>query len=308
MINCYEDFIGISKGCNGGETSKSGLFIDSLEEISVKNIAKIVSDEPNAVEFIKSKLEFATKEYAAYLLAFFDEGEPVCLADCKFDKEDYSALETANLGVTYSAKLSALQEFSMTCIKVKSKQAGAVTITVTDGDQTQTVTPTLVIGENIVDLSFTSRHSEIHIFADGSAHQFGELDCGQTIGCSKCHDEAISVTGYKDGSSASKAYGFIPDLCLVCNEDRVKCAMLHQAKEGALYYAGVKILEEWQASDRLNYLILGSEEWIVMKKEEWAQMAKHFTEGRIRTIGNYLRRLDPNCYKCQGITQAYSRP
>lgn len=301
---CYADFIGI-RSCGEESPSRSGLFVDDLEGISVQNAAEIVSKDPDGLQFLKDKIEFGVRDYAELVLLNLERQEPICFDSCEFT-DTFLEPSIDLVGVSVTGNFGALSVTKMRGFHMNVKDSGIVNITVTDGITSETRAIVATPGVQFVDWDFTPQKT-LTIYGENTL-EFSELKCSVNIGCVSCTNCMWKVDGYENGNIAAKAYGFKPIFCAECDFERAMCTFLPQIQQGALYHVGMKILQEYQISTRLSYLTLNSKEWIADKIEEWGAKAGHFASNNTDSINRYIQRIDENCFLCKKTITAYARP
>jgi len=302
---CYSEFIGI-RSCKDIKP-KSGLYIDDLEGLNIHNIAKIVTDQPSAEEFLRQKLAFAVREYGQTILSFMEALEPEMLNTCEFS-EDYEPTSFDQIGATYERTIGGLSGLFIRGVRINAEQSGELLVHISDGITTESKTFQITGGEQLLDFDFEPAGSKVHIYAENTLG-LAIIECDDPVGCSSCSpSEGFKTSGYIDGNSSTEAYGFIPVLSIECVQEKAICTILHQVSQGVLYACGVAVLQEWQASDRLNYLSLHSDDWVAAKIEEWNAKAEHFYITNSTSINKFIQRVDPICYVCNETTIAYAKP
>lgn len=306
-MSCLDNFIGV-KSCSS-TAPKSGLYIEDLPGISIPKAAEITDQDPSGVEFLTKKIKFALKDYHAVIMSQLQRQEPRCLELCGFDGEDFKDPSADVVGITITRTPTGLSRLKMRTILVRVKIAGTIQITVTDGVTTTQEDHDLAVGDNLIDFAFNPIGNTISIYATNTLG-FGVVDCGDLrVGCGMCDSQrAFKVDGFLNDDKSTTAWGFVPDLCLECDEDRMTCSILHYVKQGALYHAGADILEEWITSTRLNFLTLYSQEWAAAKIDEWRAKAQHLGLSQINGIERHIKRVDPNCFVCADTSHGYIKP
>lgn len=306
-MSCTDNFIGI-RVCGAG-TSKSGYYIEDLEGINLQSAADIAVDS-DAVSLINSKIQFAIKQTVNDAAAKIPNLQFNVLAE-SLRSCDFSGTKTANtpsVTVTRNNYKSPLSNLVLNRIIVKLGQDYTGDLQVLDGGQVvETIsisatadTDLIIDGLAVIvegDLSVRINSAGLEPY---TAYRYGQAwDAAVGSCCLRPWDSPfLQMT---DG------YGIVADVSVVCSDEKLLCRLLYPLKDAILYRTGIEILNEWLATDRVNFLAVNGQEWAENKKTEWAQaynakLSFALSSAALKT----LQKIDPVCFDCGGNKFGYA--
>jgi len=329
-MECASGFIGIRQACAsaGMSAPKSGLFIEDLEGISVKNLEGINGGKyDDAVDLVNRKTMHAarlvTEELRAYISPTFRE-ELVLETGFggKFEtEEEYTALLDLEYGLRASMINNNLRELRLEEIFLLFEGDFSKEIEISDGVATIKINEggTSVIAKagevTRIPVDFVSSNGQIDISYNGLgvSSRNGTTSSTQFLrSCSHCGSlgfENFTVKGIAGESEDEELYGVRARFSIDCSMEKALCLSLSRLKMAILYRVGIEILKEWEASDRMNWLTIHSRDWALEKRAEWEEITypnlmKTLSSG----VAHFLKKVDKNCLNCGGTTYGYTHP
>ncbi len=311
---CLKDFI-LSKGCtNNGKVPKSGLWLENLEGISVKNAAQIADNHQSGAQLIQEKIDFAgqlvLEDARAMLLKEFatSETKEAALIGVLEPELGYYDPENADKGVYIEKRYSTLGQIVIDSLTVLADTTVTdKVITVSDGINPQEFKVNLEAGvptevevnyKGITDwVTVKWNTSDISPAASSIRKSITRGFCGY---CGNS-DAPIFIKGINGSNRGYSSYGIQVHMQLACSMEKAFCHLLDDLKFAMLYKVGILILKEWQSSSRLNFLSIHSDEWLQYKLPEWEELTypQHLKSG-LMNISTYLDKMDSRCFQKDG--------
>ena len=301
-MSCTENFIGV-RGCT--ETvPKSGYYIDDLEGINLTNIADISSDQ-SARALIDAKIAFAIKQTATDVMAHLPNLDFNAFAET-MQSYCFSGLpvnQTASQTITKNAYYAPMGKLSLNRIIIKLNQdlLGAV-VDVSDGSQVlQSFTVDIAqdIEYVIDDMSIISDTGVLNVSIQGGAYDCYQAPKSLFAWRSGVYAKCCRRACESKFLEASQGVGVVMDASVICSPDLVLCRLLHPLKDAILYRCGIELLNEWIATDRVNFLAVNGQDWAAAKIQEWRQIYAEKVDYALtsRALKN-LQAIDDICFEC----------
>lgn len=329
-MKCLDNFIGVRQFCNNGNAivPRSGLHIEDLEGINVKNISEITAEIPNAVDFINQKIQFAGKKVlddAMSIIApdlvdslIVERALGGCFSD-KYDTAagDYNPFFAGNSGLRIRKVRTAFTNLRIPNIYLLADtDIASVVISIVDGAVIKTITVDNIVAkvEKQVFIDYVSTTEQVDIYWDTTAIATSTGTTYSTqktshCGCANGTYDFITAQGYKAGVATNEIYGIRADIQVECNTDKMMCLLVDKLRMCILYKAGIELLKEWLATDRLNFLAIHGKEWAEKKIEEWNETEyKPRMETMKPSFKNFLMSFDEFCFNCGGYRYGYVHP
>ena len=322
-MECLKDFI-LSKGLCNEQESKSGLYIEQLEGISIKNIAAIEDGKyDSAKALIQEKVEFAGNlvfnEARKFLDAKVIGNETMASASVGVIRKsglNYYDEEAGNRGISICKRRTPLSKIKIDTVSgISNTTATGVVITIEDSETKKTFTTDMVAGERFyIDVDYTSDNDKVLIYWDttnieaavtwleGSHYNYG---CGHCMN----NDPFLHIRGYNDGKDSQGTFGLTANIRLICDLDLALCRLSKDLAYPILYKAGILILQEWLASTEVNFLTVHSQDWAENKIKEWEQIDYKTTfKVASKKITDYITSLDRHCFQKNTYRYGFIRP
>lgn len=318
-MECLKDFI-LSRSCaNQGALPKSGLWLEMLEGISIQNVAKVDDGKyDSAKAFIQEKIDFAgqlvLEDARAMLMDEFATSETKEAAKIGVLEPElgYYDAEDLDRGIYIEKRYSPLGQIIVEKLTLLANTTiQGKTVTISDGIITKTFEVDLVAGmpytfevgfEGITDyLTIKWNTADIEAGASSIRKSITRGFCGYCGGS----DAPLFIQGINGSTRGMSSYGIQADIQLKCDLKKAFCQMLDDLKFAILYKVGILILKEWQASTRLNFLTIHSDEWLELKLPEWEELTypAKLKNGLVNA-STYLSKMDSRCFQKNGWTYA----
>jgi hypothetical protein len=138
-------------------------------------------------------------------------------------------------------------------------------------------------------------------------------ECGYTSGggCFSCgggSGKNIVIKGWDGSAETSSCYGIGVKAHAMCYEENILCSLLPKMYFLIWYRAGIVVLKEHVASNRINHITLFGKERAMEMIEEYEKEYKE--KYRLIADGafNYLRSTKGECITCNNIRHVQSTP
>lgn len=328
-MNCLTNFIGISRSC-GGVAPTSDLYIDMLEGMSLKTISNIEAGKyVTAQRLIDSKLilimEKMKVDFAEFLFGDMVEDSIDSVISKNFG-EDYETGEAGSAGLLIEKLPTSLSSLFIPRFYFKSHTAAVnLPITVSDASRTETFLVSANADEEVaIAINWYSNQNSVSIKFDDSTFgpsqelispyngAISPFHAWYYDGCTKCcagGSRYIQISGIDyDGSEISNYRGIRVDASVICDTDKMVCLIAHKMKVPILYKIGIEVLNEWAATDRLDFLAISSREWAEQKKSEWFDTVERSQFNNGKGIRKLLMKHEQQCFICNGVSYQYSTP
>lgn len=324
-MDCIENSIGVRALYEAGKTeaSKTGLYIEDLEGITLDRIAAIEMGKTHtAAELVPQLLRRAAmllmEDVRVKLMPFIRDEfalEHASFGEFQDPPELLGSLVGTN-GLRVNIHGGQFSKLYISKVYICVEAAGEQTVTLTSGSQVKEVTFTAVANEEVeVLVDFIAEKSTVDITIDGTLQPHGgELkNCDVVKHCNTCSSKSgyyfFTAFGLNNGNQVNSLVGVRAECDLLCDIDSVLCFTIPRLKVPLLYKLGIELLKEWQASDRLNWLTLHSDEWVDAKRDEWEQVTYNQYLGQAMAgMARYLQQIDSNCFQCGGFHHAHVHP
>lgn len=327
-MDCLTNFIGISSRCSG-PASKSGLYIEDIEGFSVKSLSLIEGGKYLTTQaLVDRKMSVAGQKIldmiSGLISGIYVEAAVDSIVSKSFDDEYYGQ-QDGNPGLRIEKYPTSFSKLYLTNLYFKSHTAvQQLQITVTDGFNPQVFTIDAAADEEVVievNYSTLQRRIDVTYSSDAGPSDTGvspyysdisfwnnwDLYTRDCTGCNPCAHRYLRVRGIDfGGQEKSTYYGIRADVSLNCDKEKMICLIAPQYKTMFLYALAIEILNEWAASDRFNFLAMGSKDWAKEKKAEFENKVDYLWSINSEAIKNLIVHSEKNCFTCTGY-QYYER-
>ena len=231
--------------------------------------------------------------------------------------EDYKTDGYGNPGLIIEKRPTKLTKLNLQRVYFKShNEVNDLDITITDGVQTQVETISALADEEIIiDLNFITDNLSITITYECAGVSqtvepyTGNISPFDRWGCSDCsghHSEYLRMRSLDfEGDESLVWYGIRADVQLICDTEKMICLLAHKNKVVFLYALGVELMNEFVASDRLNFLTLNNKDWAAAKSLEWEARYKEMWAVNGQSIRRSLMNEEKDCFTCGGTHVQY---
>lgn len=309
-MDCWEDFILSKSLCGENQKSKSNLYFENLEGFTISRVAAIEYGKDNSArEFMRNKLDYAIQLMIEDIRSRIEDKLRFPTVTDAYNggrfTHQFIPAENGIGGVKISSINRRNTRIVIHGLRLYAEQPGVPKqITITDG-QTAKVIDVETTGElmsiNLDGLLLES--NEVYISWDVSDINTRSNDYHNLIGqygCNYCDENNATefyIKGVKEGNKTNHLWGIQPVFSILCDVERMICHYRHYFRFAALYKWGVEMLNEWQASDRLNFLTLHSDEWAVNKKMELEEISyPEQLDNGVKRLIQSLRKEDKYCF------------
>jgi hypothetical protein len=308
-MECLDNYIGVRslvEQC-GADPSKSRLYLEDLEGLTIGRIADIESGKTgSASKLFNQLLQRAGRQMM----------EEVKILLTPYWRTE-SAIEGGRLGsfqntlcddaeLTIESHITPLSALVITEISVKVDYTGTITITLEDGSYTETKDVEVVAGvEKFVPWQYTAKTATVKFTTPHKGYA-GSLHGAWRMRSRSCPSAPYLCICCNSGKR--RTCGISATFAVQCLPERFLCESLPHLNYPLLYSLGIEVLKEWEASDRLNFLAVHGKEWAFEKRQEWEQKRNEFINASVVGIARYLERIDRKCFTCGGYSYGWAHP
>lgn len=319
-MSCLTNFVGISEACTP-VASKSGMYIEDFEGISVKSISAIEGGKYLTVQnLVNAKLRIVEQKMSERISGLVDNLTIYEALDTLISQSfgtSFLAQEDGNPGLRIEKSTTAFSKIFIPYLYFKSNTpVTALQITVSDGVNSEVFTLDALAGEEVAiecGFSTTQRKVDITYSSDTTPSDPGVAPFTQPInygfnflsrpipGCCEPCSEFLRIRGLDfDGTEVSRYMGVRADIQLLCDRDAIVCFIAPKYKLIVFYYLIIEILNEWIASDRFNFLAMNSKDWAKEKVNELNGRIDRLWFDNSDGIKQAIVNSEPKCFNCTG--------
>jgi hypothetical protein len=316
--DCFKNFILSAQACNQTLQPTSGLYIENLEGITIKNLANISSEVQqtgfdllhnkvfHAINLVKTQVQSKFAQMGWYM--------PLAQKPIEFCSIDGYALATSSnfrgIKVVRYDSVSPYSRFFIEKIFLRSKTSkNGVVVEIKDrngivlqsytidlvANKAYAIDANLEIAETLFYIGLSDSDLEMY-----SSECMGSGNCCSGSGWATYQNYYYQVVGWDGTKDDRKSYGFAIRGYLKCSINALMCQLLDPLKMAILYQTGVEILKEWLSSTRNNILTLHYDgEALANKKMEWEDEVQTQLDTVLPNLIKQIVETDKNCLLCQ---------
>jgi len=301
LPTCLDNFIGVK--CL--TPSKSGFWINDLEGLNLRYASDIAdSDHISGLEFLKSKIQFATtlvlNEISAYSLPYFRINSIIDQLETGEFASNYLAPSPMDRGLKLKTKQSRLIRIRVNSIQIKIQQANfSHSVEITDGINVTSYSFT-TDANGFAELfpDYFSQTNELLVTMNDTAINVNDSDVKTGCGCQSKSSQYLNSYGWNGANNANSTYGLKVKANSECSIDELGCILAPKLSLPILYKSGLEIVKEAITTDRLNSMtLLDSEKTEFLFDMFSKEYDKHF-KILIASIPELMKRVDDCCILC----------
>jgi hypothetical protein len=328
-MDCLKNFIGIRQACSSGVTPapRSGQYIEDYPGLSKTALQAI---EPgvylNAQAFLDDMVRQACNKIIEADMALALEPYIRTRTELEFGKvgtwsEVLSTGTDAKRGIRVRKNAGTMARIVIARVWIALDTPGDYTLNVKGGSDAQTFTFT-VDEANMPVAVFTQFESEADmvdvwvVLPDGVKALGGDLSPFAEFASGHCTDcgprssfRMLTARALLGTTETDDVQGVIAEVGITCGLGPAVCLMAQRIKVPIFYATVLQVLENWEASARMNFHAQHKQEWVA---KEWEFLAnKRYPEVwdlHSKGMARFLEELDPICITCgTGTSYGYSK-
>lgn len=250
---------------------ESGLFINDIPGITLKNAAAIVNEEQQSgfellKIIIKNAILYSFQDFNNRISPSFKYNAIAEIRKINYFDGSILPKANANRGIVLKRWRSEMAEIYISDIYVKSQNSGVAIIRIYDGDKlVKTIEADLIANEEkTFRVDFQAEAETVKILCDDTnfAMYSGQIDRRFT-GCNSCNGNSgqdFYITGWDGSREIPIYYGIGVNASVRCEEENIICLLLKKMNFIFWYKAGALYYEELLNSTRLNAITLYSKD------------------------------------------------
>jgi hypothetical protein len=301
-MNCLENLVGVR--C-AGTTSTSGLYIEDLEGMNLKNAANIADSRyVSGLELLQKKIKFAEKgllqDIEGAFLPYFRINSFLDEIKIGHFKSNYLTTSANQRGVKIKTRSSRLLKIRIQKIELdfqETLQSGQIKIL--DGNEiTLFDFTTDSSGKAVLLPEYLSKTNEVFVVLEDNTFTPRDGQIKNGCHCYSKSTEFLIGWGWNNNSQTTSSFGISVDALAECNNEEIICLISSRLGFPLLYKSGIEIVKEWISSDRLNPVTMiddGTEEFLL---EEFSRQYKRSLKILIETLPSLMARIDEVCVVC----------
>lgn len=303
--------------CADGETSTSGFTLLQAEGMSLNNFANITTETyRSGLEMVLAKKQLAiTQVKNDFLAALAQNNVMPQIANPKYDSSRF--VPSTNIGsgsnrgviIRKSKSRGALRKHRIDSIEVYPFGNGQATIKIIDGDRVTSWAVNLVANQinsftstEIGGLPYDINNDTVRVYVDTDVNlASSEVIC--RTGCNGTVPNDCAYANGWDGSKEVKSEGYGVNVIFYCECDYTQIICDSAPSFGEIIWLKwqINILREQQLSNRLNDLVIYSQEelpdYISRLNAEYVSK----WNGLMAGMYSILNRYRDYCLNCRGI-------
>lgn len=311
MIIGVRDF----KSCDEPEAK---LYVNDLPGLSLKGAANITPEQfQSGAEFLRNCNIMAARhvfnDFSKEIQQYFDFRNIVESRDLKVFSSTYNAMSDTERGLFIRRWRSEAARLYVEHVYIKVKQSGTATIKVIDGCETTEYTAELVADcINEVRLDYKAEEESIKIVFNQNL--FETLECSYSKSGASCNtcaggsNKNIYVTGWDGAAESSRCYGMGVKVHVQCYEENILCSLIPKMYFLMWYRAGIEVLRERLASNRINHITIFGEEKAQALMKEYQEEYKTNYNILVKGAYQFLKSTKGECIQCNNIRYVQSTP
>jgi len=313
LTSCLENYIGVK--CLTQTTPKSGLWINDLEGINLR-FASDVADSGylSGLQLLEEKIRFATElvlaEISGFTSPFFRINS--VLDELKVGEflPGYTAPAAFDKGVKLTTRNSRMIRIKVNRIKIKLEETNFTEfVKISDGLTIRTFPfTTNYEGEAEIFPDYLSNTSEIYVTIDNSNIHPAKTNVKQGCSCFSKSSQYLLANGWAGSGISTSSFGLEIQANAECSMNELACVISQQLRFPILYKAGLEIVKEAAASDRLNSVTLLDDEKIKFLLNEFSEQYKLHFNNVVQSLPELLKRIDDICVICNQSRWVYGTP
>jgi hypothetical protein len=312
LPSCLDNFIGVK--CLSANP-KSGLWINDLEGINIRMAADIAdSGYISGLQLLEQKINFASQlviqELSGFVLPYFRINSSIDELLVGDFNSNYLAASSNDRGIKAIVKNTRMMRIFVGEVKIRIQQANSThSFQIIDGlNSTSFSFDTDANGEATVFANYISSNREIYIVMDNTSINPADTDVKSGCSCSSKSSQFMSVNGWNGSGVANNSYGIKAQLTAECKIDEMICIIAQQLRFPILYKAGLEIVKEAKATDRLNSVTLLDNDKINFLYEEFTNQYNNHMKLVVNQLPELMKRIDDICVICNQSRYVYGNP
>ena len=312
LPNCLEDFIGVK--CLTANP-KSGLWINDLEGINIRMAADIAdSGYMSGLQLLQNKVNFASEivmqELSGFMLPYFRINsilDELALGDFN---SNYLAPASIDRGIKVTVKNTRMMRIFVGNVTIRIQQANTThSFQIVDGfNSTSFSFTTDGNGEATVFANYMSSNRDIYILMDNTAINPADTDIKSGCSCSSKSSQYMLANGWSGGGVGNNSFGIKAQVNAECRIDELMCIISQHLRFPILYKAGLEIVKEAKATDRLNSVTLLDNDKINFLYEEFTNQYNNHMKLVVNQLPELMKRIDDICVICNQSRYVYGNP
>lgn len=315
---CFTDFI-LVRGACGTATPSSGLFLNDLPGITLRNLANVANEEQVtgiglANNAIALGIDLTKKEIMERML------------DIVRFNSVYSSKRIGNLNYDLFAGPTAgfngiTSELDCDCkllrqcvsridILLNTTLTDAV-LRIVDGPTTTNFTfSTVAGGITTIYPNYEAVNETIEISYDTSAVSYSSSGFSGQCFCNTCNtscNQCICDCNIIVRSTAATTFGLRPNINVICSADAFFCDIMKFMGRPAWYRSGILFIDELLMTSRLNEFTLYDIDRAQAIQEKWMEEYEACITDLVNRLPKYFDQVDACCVECNSShwTQAH---
>lgn len=314
-MECLQDIlckkrtiIGI-KGFDGCNEPESGLFINDIPGITLKNASAVVSEEHKSglalLQNITTRaVQLVFEEFYAQATSKFQFNQVAETRELHNWDGTTLAPTSSERGLVVKRWRSELAQIVVEGLWVKVKQSGSYEIKIYDGPNTKSVVVVLIADQEVyVRVDYVAKYEEIKILMSNATLNVYSGPLNRTnYGCSTCQGNwngtGLYLAGWDGSKEDSNYYGIGVLASVRCFEENILCGLLKRMSFLFWYKAGIMYYEELLASNRLNPITIYTKEKAQENIDNLTLKYEKAFANFIPTIQNLIISTKGECFTC----------
>jgi len=268
----------------------------------------------SGLQLLEQKINFASQlvmqELSGFVLPYFRVNSIIDEMLVGDFNSNYLAPSPTDKGIKAIVKNTRMMRVFVGEVKIRIQQANIThSFEIIDGlNSTSFSFDTDANGEASVFANYISSNREIYIVMDNTAINPADTDVKSGCSCSSKSSQFMLVNGWNGAGVGNNSYGIKAQLTAECKIDEMICIISQHLRFPILYKAGLEIVKEAKATDRLNSVTLLDNDKINFLYEEFSMQYDRHMKIVVNQLPELFKRIDDICVICNQSRYVYGNP
>jgi hypothetical protein len=300
---------------------ESILFVNDIPGITLKSASQIANEEVRSgYNLLNEKINLATKKvfnnFSGIISENFTFNTFLEAVEINEFSEEVNSPSNTERGLSLTRWHSEMARIYIEQVYIRVAESGIAILKIVDGDITKTYSVSLLANvNNVVSIRYKCESRNVKITfnqTNFSSYKCKQLNVNSCLPCGKNQSNGINKTmivkGWDGSNETQTCFGLGVLANVQCFEENIICQLLPRMAFMMWYQAGIEILNEKIASERINAVTVFTKDQAKITLEELKKELKIEEKNFAKNINHFLKTTLGECVACNGSRYAYAKP